>query len=165
MTVEEKNKEIIARYIDEAWRKGNLAALDEFVAEDAVFHDLVRQGKPAGRAAVRASMAEFRTGFPDMDMQVFDMIAEGDLVSFRWRSEGTHLGDLQGVPPSGRSGALDGIVMVRLRDGIIVEGWQEIDLMGMLQRLRILPSGGMPRPMVKAMYAAQNLGDRLRNRR
>lgn len=160
----EENKAIVHRYFMEAWGQGNTALVEEVVAPDAVFHDMVRQGLPPGRAGVLESMRTFQQGFSDMTYHIYDMIAEGDLVSFRFTSEGTHTGDLQGVPPTGRRETVHGMVLVRMRDGQIVEGWMEMDLMGLLQRLRVLPKGGMPRPVMKAMFFAQRLGDRLRGR-
>jgi steroid delta-isomerase-like uncharacterized protein len=161
----EENKAIIRRYVDEAWRRNNPEAVDDHVAPDAVFHDLARQGLPAGPEGVKQSIRDFWSAMPDMDMRIDDIIAEGDTIAFRWTAWGTHLGDLQGVPPSRRNTDVTGIVYARLRDGRIVEGWQEMDVLGMLTRLRILPKGGMPRPMVKAMYLGQRLADRIKEAR
>lgn len=161
----EENKAIIRRYFEGAWGRGEDALIDEHVAEDAVLHDLVRQGLPPGRAGVRASLQAFRDGFPDMTVEMHDLIAEGDLVAFRFHSEGTHTGEMRGVLPTGRRASLDGLVLTRLRDGQIVEGWAELGLMDMLQELRVLPAGGMPKPMQRIMMLVQRLRDRLGPRR
>jgi steroid delta-isomerase-like uncharacterized protein len=161
----EENKAIIHRYIDDAWRRNNPDVVDEVVAPDAVFHDLARQGLPAGPEGVKQTIRDFWTAFPDLTMRIDEMVAEDGVIAFRWRSEGTHLGELQGVPPSGRHTHIDGMVFARLRDGRIVEGWQEMDILGMLQRLRVLPKGGMPKPVVKLMYLGQRLGDRIKEAR
>jgi steroid delta-isomerase-like uncharacterized protein len=162
----EENKAIVRRYIEEAWNKGNWQVAEEVVAEDAVFHDQVRQGDmPPGREGVRTAMQRFRQGMPDLKMDIHEIVAEGDLVVILWSSTGTHAGDFNGMPPTGRASTLHAISMVRLKDGRIVEGWQEASILEMIQDLGMMPKGQMPRPLGLALALRVRLMDRLARRR
>jgi steroid delta-isomerase-like uncharacterized protein len=82
--------------------------------------------------------------FPDLNRPVDDLIASQDIVVARWRAEGTHSGEFQGLPPTGRFASITGITIFRLRNGRIVEEWGQSDMLGLLQQLGALPAGGEP---------------------
>ncbi|MEX0657550.1 MAG: ester cyclase [Egibacteraceae bacterium] len=166
MTTADEHKQIVLRYIEEVWNKNDPSKFDEFVAPDAVFHDLVREGSfPPGRAAAQENMRRFQKAFgPDMTMEIHDVIAEGDRVVFRFTSDAVHRGEFQGFPPTYRSGTVNGLVVVRMEDGRIAEGWAELDQMGVARQLGLMP-GRMPRPLARAMVAGIRLRDRLARRR
>jgi hypothetical protein len=67
------------------------------------------------------------------------MIAEGEIVTCRWVSSGTHRGPLSGVAPTGKNITVSGITINRLVEGKIVEGWVNWDALGMLQQLEVIP--------------------------
>lgn len=162
----EENKVIIRRYLEQAWGKGDWQAVEEAVAEDVILHDQVRDGDlPPGREGLRVAMERFRTGMPDLTFRVEELVAEGDLVAIRWSSTGTHAGEFNGFPATGRVGTAEGIAIVRMQDGRIVEGWQETDRLGMAQQLGMVPKGPMPRPLARAMAFGIRLKDRLSSRR
>jgi steroid delta-isomerase-like uncharacterized protein len=161
----EENKAIIRRYLDEVWNKGNWQVAEEVIAEDAVFHDIVREGDlPPGREGIRAAMERVSTGMPDFTMDVHEVVAEGDIVVIRWSSTGTHAGEFNGIPPTGRAGTLHAISIVRMKDGRIVEGWQEADTLGLVQQLGLMPKGPMPRPLARLISFGIRLKDRLARR-
>jgi steroid delta-isomerase-like uncharacterized protein len=156
-----ENKAIVERYIQRAWGQGDWKAAEEAVDENVVFHDQVREGDlPAGREGLRVAMERISTGMPDFVMDVHELVAEGDIVVIRWSATGTHAGDFNGFPATGRVSTLYAISMVRLKDGRIIEGWQETDRLGMGQQLGMVPKGGMPRPVAKAMVFGIRLKDR-----
>jgi steroid delta-isomerase-like uncharacterized protein len=161
----EENKAIIRRYLEEAWNQGNWEVAEEVVAEDVVFHDQTREGMPPGREGLRVAMERVRSGMPDFVFNVEEIVAEGDFVAIRWSSTGTHTGDFTGMAPTGRAGTLYGISMVRMKDGRIVEGWQEADRLGLVQELGFMPKGQMPRPLSQAVAFGIRLKDRLSRRR
>jgi predicted ester cyclase len=71
-----------------------------------------------------------------------DTVVEGDKVLVRWRSTGTHEGELMGIPPTGRRVTMTGFDLFRIEGGKIAEMWQEADRLGLLQQLGvILPPG------------------------
>lgn len=71
---------------------------------------------------------------PDLTVEVQLMVAEGDLVAVRSIMRGTHRGELMGVPPSGRRVAIDGIDILRVVDGRIVEHWGLTNVLGFLEQ-------------------------------
>ena len=161
-----ENKAIIERYVQKAWGEGDWGAAEEIVDENVVFHDQVREGDlPAGREGLRVAMERITTGMPDFVMDVHEIVAEGDFVVIRWSSTGTHGGDFNGFPATGRVITLYAISIVRLKDGRIVEGWQETDRLGMAQQLGIMPKSAMPRPVAKAIVSVIRLKDRRSRKR
>lgn len=162
----EENKAIVERYIRSAWNERDFSVAEEVVDENVVFHDQVRDGDlPPGREGMRVAMDRFNTGFPDFMMDIHEMVAEGDIVVIRWSAVGTHAGDVNGFPATGRVVTLYAISMVRLKDGHIVEGWQETDRLGMGQQLGMVPKSAMPRPLAKAMASGVRTKDRWSRRR
>jgi predicted ester cyclase len=73
--------------------------------------------------------------FPDLRLTIEDQVGSGDRIAFRWHATGTHTGPLGGVPPTGRRVALDGLIVDHLRDGRVVERWEQWDQPGMLAQL------------------------------
>jgi predicted ester cyclase len=94
---EEKNKALVRRYFEEAWGKGNVAAVDEFMAADYVEHP-IPSGLPPGTEGLKQMTTTYRTTFPNLKATLDDIFAEGDRVAFRWSVSGTHLGDWLGIP-------------------------------------------------------------------
>lgn len=89
----ETNKTILRRLLTEAFGQGNLAAVDELVADDFAEHS-PPPGIPADKAGVKQTVQMFRKAFPDMKLTIEDMIAEGDSVAVRIAMSGTHEGEL-----------------------------------------------------------------------
>lgn len=135
----EENKAVSRRVIEESFNQGNLAVIDELVAADYVDHNLP-PGFPEGREGFKQLVAMYRAAFPDVQMTVEDVFAEGDKVAFRWTAIGTHQGELMGIPATNKQVTVTGIEIDRLVDGKIVEHWAEFDQMGMMQQLGVIPS-------------------------
>ncbi len=82
------------------------------------------------------------TGFPDLQLTVEDMIAEGDKVAVRLSRGGTHQGVFMGVAPTGNEARWTGNTIFRIANGKIVEGWVEGDHLGLMQQLGAIPAPG-----------------------
>jgi predicted ester cyclase len=80
-----------------------------------------------------------RAGLPDLRRVVHRQVAEGDLVVSHFTDRGTHQGPLMGLPPSGRTIAVDGINIARVQNGRITELWHVEDLMGLMRQLGAIP--------------------------
>lgn len=81
-----------------------------------------------------------RAGVPDLQETIEDLLAEGDRVAYRVTLRGTHLGELLGIPATGRTIAVAGIVIDRIADGKIVEEWNQSDLLGLMRTLGAIPA-------------------------
>lgn len=80
------------------------------------------------------------SAFPDPQFTVEDLIAEADQVVARWTFRGTHRGPFAGIPPTGKQIQMTGITIYRLRDAKIAEARSNIDQLGLLQQLGVLPA-------------------------
>jgi steroid delta-isomerase-like uncharacterized protein len=160
VSVEENNKALVRRFHEEAWNKGNVATVDEFMAADYVDYP-IPSGLPPGTEGLKQTITTYRTAFPDLRATVDDIFAEGDRVAYRWSTRGTHLGEWLGIPPTGNHMAATGITVFRLAGGKVVEGWTSMDLSPTDEELRWLTEGGgWPRsgdiPSIERLPATPN---------
>src|SRR5436305_14825449 len=69
------------------------------------------------------------TAIPDFHMEILALAEQGEDVFVHWRLTGTHLGPLQGIRPTGRRLAIDGIDHFVIRDGPVVSNFVVFDQM------------------------------------
>jgi steroid delta-isomerase-like uncharacterized protein len=117
----EANKALVRRIYD-AFDTGGVDPLDEIVSPDFVDHDPT-PGQAPGLAGLKQAVGLFRAAFPDGEMTVNELVAEGDKVFARVTLCGTHAGEFAGAPPSGRFISAEGVETFRIARGKIVEGW------------------------------------------
>jgi len=134
----EDNKALLRRYYDEVINKKNLAAIDEFIDPNFVNHALP-PGMPAGIEGERQVFSMYTTAFPDTHFTVEDMITEGDRVVARLSVSATQHGAYMGLPATGKHVRFTGIDIIHLAGGKLVERWGEMDMLGMLQQLGVVP--------------------------
>lgn len=132
------NKAIARRLYEEVLNRGDLAAAGALISPDAVDQEAGPGGPPA-LETMTAMVTALRIGFPDLRCTVEDIIAEGDLVACRFTMTGTHTGDFAGTPASGRPVSVEGVDIMRFRDGRVVEHWGITDQFTLLQQLGLLP--------------------------
>jgi steroid delta-isomerase-like uncharacterized protein len=138
MTSTEENKIIVSDFIGSLFTKGDLTAVDDYLADDFVNHD-PPFGASADREGMRSAGAMFRAVFPDWRSDLHLLVAESDVVVEMFTASGTHTGaEIMGVAPSGRTVTLPGINIFRLRDGRIVERWGRLDDLGLLRQLGVI---------------------------
>jgi steroid delta-isomerase-like uncharacterized protein len=90
----------------------------------------------------RTFIGTFAVGFPDYQLVIQEIFAEGDRVAVRSTFEMTHLGAFQGVPPTGRRVRMEAIEVNRVAGGRVAEHWVVLDTLGLLQQLGALPAPG-----------------------
>jgi len=139
MSIEE-NKAIARRWMEEVWSKGNLAAIDELLAADFVFN-YAPPGVAPDREGYKQTVTILCAPFADIHSTIEDMVAEGDKVAVRWTWRGTHKGEFMGVAPTGKEVTITGISILRIVGGKLVEEWGEMNMLGMMQQLGVLPPG------------------------
>ena len=140
MTTEE-NKAIGSRIIEEVWNKGDLAAVDELVSPNHIYHFPGREDIK-GPEGLKQFATMARTAFPDLHITIDDMIAEGDKVACRFTWRGTHKGEMMGIAPTGKQVTVTGIVISHFVGGKEVEVWESTDSLGMFQQLGVVPPMG-----------------------
>ena len=133
-------KDLVRRWFEEVWNKGREEAIDEMFAEDGIAHGLADEtGEPLrGASGFKPFFRSFRGAFPDIEVIVEDAIAEGDKVAARCRVRATHAGDGLGFAATQRPMEITGMTFARVRDGKIVEAWNNFDFMAMFQQLGTL---------------------------
>lgn len=134
-----QNKALAARTIEEVWNRGNFELVEEFVSRDFVVHGSYATGDVYGIEGVRNFFGALRNAFPDLYFTIEDQIAEGDRVVTRWAAEGTHTGEFQGIPPTGKRCAINGIDVDRFASGKVVECWSNYDELGLMMQLGVVP--------------------------
>jgi steroid delta-isomerase-like uncharacterized protein len=137
----EQNNAIAVQFFDSVWNKGDFSVLDTLIAPDAIDHSTVGgvDKKEAGSASFRAIVSMFRAAMPDIQLTIDDEVYAGDKVVHRWHLVGTDTGGLMGNPPTEKTLTFSGITTARFRNGKIVERWANVDELGLLQQLGVVP--------------------------
>ena len=134
----EHNKALIYRLYDEALNKGNLDVVDEIIAPNYVRHGLA-PGVPPGPESTKQVFVAMRTAFPDLHTIVEPMIGEADKVAAQLTHTGTHNGNFRGIAPTGKHVTVTTIGIYRFAGNKLEEAWIQMDELGMLQQLGVVP--------------------------
>lgn len=126
----QENKELVRRYYDERWNHGNFDVYDEMLAP----HLDIKGAKEWARSMYAT--------FGNLRFTILDMIAEDDRVAMHWRVDATHQGDYLSVAATGRPVTFQGIALLRIVDGKIVEDIGYWDDLSILQQLGAAPKTG-----------------------
>ena len=132
---EEKNTAAMRRFYDEVMTKGNMKAIDELIADNYVEHYTPTLDSPTTKARLAQVMTMFRTGFPDLQITVEDIIAKGDKVWAYTTMRGTNKGEFMGRPATGKKIEIKGVGIMRFVNGKAVEHWGVYDGLAMMQQL------------------------------
>jgi steroid delta-isomerase-like uncharacterized protein len=136
----EESKAVVRRFLEDIFGGGNLELIDELFAPDYVLHDPALPEEVRGPEGMRRYVSMYRGAYPDTDFTIEDQIAEGGEVVTRWTGQGTHEGELMGIPPTGNRVTVTGIEVDRVVDGRIEETWVIYDALGMMQQLGVAPA-------------------------
>jgi|SRR3712207_5206526 len=136
----EDNATLVRRWFEEVWNNGRADAIDEMFAEDGVAHGLADASgaELRGPAHFREFHRTFREAFPGVVVVVEDAISEGDKVAARCTVRAKHEGHSLGFAATNREVEFTGMTFARVRDGQIVEAWNNFDFMSMFQQLGAL---------------------------
>lgn len=137
----EQNKALVRRFLEEVFNNARPEVIPELIADDYVDHG-ASPGQAAGAEGARQIYDVFRAAFPDLRVEIHDLVAENDLVAVRATFSGTSKGPLMGAPPTGKPVELASMVFIRIRDGRLVERWEQADMMGLMLQLGVLAQSG-----------------------
>lgn len=136
--VSEVNQTVVSRFIEEFKNNANAGIVDELFTPGFVHH-LPDPRLPAGKDGLKLIGQAITAGFPDVQVTVEDLLADGDKVIERTTARATHTGEFNGIPPTGKPVTWTEIHIYRMEDGQIAELWSEVDLLGLLVQLGAVP--------------------------
>ena len=126
--------DLVRRFHSELLAARDPAVVDAFFGEGFVSHNMP-PGFPQGREGVKRFFSMFREAFPDVEVEIDELVADGDRVAAATTFTGTHTGSIMGVEPTGRRVSVTGIDIVRVVDGRIVEHRGLTDIVGLMRQL------------------------------
>jgi steroid delta-isomerase-like uncharacterized protein len=133
------NKLVARRLAEEVFSKGDLQTFDAIFSKDYVNHNIPVPGVPGTKAGFKELVQATRSAFPDLEVEVQDIVSDGDFVVFHDRVRATSKGEFFGVPASGKSLEWTEIHFLRVVNNQIVEHWTNFDQLGILQQLGAIP--------------------------
>jgi steroid delta-isomerase-like uncharacterized protein len=136
-----KNQEMMRKFYDEVINKHNAAYVDSVVASDYVEH-CADPGYTPDRSGLRKSWEDFLKGYPDLNTKINFMVADTDCVTTQYTLTGTNSGSVGGMPATGKKINVDGVDIVRFKNGKAVEHWGYMDEMKMMTQLGMMPGMG-----------------------
>jgi len=135
---ETENKHLLRRYYEEVLMQGRLEVLETITCADYVEHNPF-PGHGQGLEGLRQRANTLFTALKQK-FTLELLIAEGDKVAVLWTTRGTHVGDFNGLPPTGKSYTIQGIDIFQFRDGRMAEHWDVVDMYGFLIQLGVVPA-------------------------
>ena len=135
------NKGIVRRVIEESWSNGNMSVVDELVSSDFVDHDPPPNSDLHGPEGVKHVAQMFRSGFPDLKVNIEQLLEEGDKVAVRYTFTGTNTGNLLDIQPTNNRLNVASTDIYRVSNGKIAERWGGFDTLGLLEQLGIVKLG------------------------
>jgi steroid delta-isomerase-like uncharacterized protein len=132
--VTELERDLGRRWFELVWNQGQRDAIAEMLSPDALIHDASADTR--GPDGFYAFYDRMRTAFSDVHVTIEDNISEKDRLCVRWLFTARHTGNGIGIDPTGRSVRITGISILRVANGKLVEGWQNWDMLGLLQQIQ-----------------------------
>jgi predicted ester cyclase len=129
------NATLFRRLIEDGFARGDLATVDELVADDVIEHQWGVPPGANGPERIKRLIQGLRQAFPDLSCHIEHLVDDGDLVWGHFRASGTHRGTFLGLEPTGQQMAVDVIDICRFADGKVVEHWGVPDRMAVLEQL------------------------------
>ena len=130
----DENKALVRRWIEEGFNRQNLAVVDELIAEQFSVN-----GQTIGRDGLRMSMSRHLMGFPDLRVTIDDILAEGSKVGVWYTAEGTHRGEFEGIPATGKRVKWSGFDLLTVEHGKITQARFISDFFGLMTQLGAPP--------------------------
>lgn len=138
MTTEHDLTDYARRFNREVWDESNLDAIDDVVAEDFVGHNPALREPVRGADGVREIAEMLHAAFPDCEVELEEVVAEGDWLAQRVTITATHEGEFMGVEPTGERVTATGMNFTRFEDGKWAEGYELWDVFGLLRQLGVV---------------------------
>lgn len=135
----EQLKAAAQNFIEKGLNQKDLSAFEAYFSPELTDHALP-PGLPSGLEGRKMFGSALVAAFPDLHVEVEDLVTDGGKVVTRYSVRGTHKGELMGIPPTGRQVSIGGIAIDRFENGRSIEHWEYYDQMGMMQQLGVIPA-------------------------
>jgi len=128
---------LVHEWFEEVWNQRDTRAIDRLLAPDVIIHGITDEHGNAlrGSEAFKGFHRRFLNAFPRITVEVMDTVSEGDKIAVRCVARGKHEGDGLGIPATQKDTEFGGMCFVRIRDGKIVEAWNNFDFLTMHTQL------------------------------
>jgi len=140
----ERYKDAYRRLVDVGFNQGDTTIVDSILVENPVDHMPEMPGVPKGRAGLKAFIVMYRAAFPDLNIKVEDMVAEGDRLVAYTVMTGTNTGDFMGMKATGKPVRVEGFDLIRFEGDRMAEHWGVSDDAGMFRQMGVTPPAGAP---------------------
>lgn len=141
-TAVEQNRQMGMRMTRDIWNQGKLEVVDELLSNDYVGHVPNQPGPVRGPDGFKQMVQSFRTAMPDLRLNVNDQIITSDRLVLYWTATGTNTGPMGEIPPSNNAVSVEGVTILRIAGGKIVQEWEVFDTMGFAMQLGLVPIPG-----------------------
>ena len=132
----EAHKKVIRIWVEEVFNKGNLSVLDELAHPNYVYRS--PNEELHGPQAIKEFIATFHAAFPDLKLRIDDLVVNGNKAVVCFTLTGTHEGDFMGIAATGKPVTVNGMVLSRFEEGKIIEEWEILDELTLLQQLGVV---------------------------
>lgn len=119
-----------------------MSAVQEAIAPDYRRHQPNMAMSVESEKELEELIGMYRVGIPDLDIRIQHIVAEADWVTTRVICNGTHTGELAGIPPTGNQVDITASDIFQMSDGKAIESWHNVDDFGLLQQLGVVPAMG-----------------------
>jgi len=133
--VNNTTKEIVRQFYDRIISQGDLSAIEQLVHPEFVEHNTL-PGAASGREGLRQFVLGFHASFGQVNYAIDDLIAEDDRVAVRGVVHAIHHGTFRGIAATHRQIQWDTIHMLRVQDGLIIERWVQVDMVGLMKQIQ-----------------------------
>jgi steroid delta-isomerase-like uncharacterized protein len=157
----EESRAVVLGGFEELWLHRKPETADKWFTPDLRFQTTIRPEPFRGPEGFQEFYRQISGGFPDYDIKVDDVVAEGNKVVLRFTFSGTNTGDYFGIPSTGKPVTMRFIEIFTVRDGQIADIYHVANVLDVMQQLGFLPKSGLPKP-VMWMY---RLRSKIRQRR
>ena len=126
--------QILRRWYQEIWNQAHGERMEEYLTKDCRIYSVDEAGNDCiGPAEFQPFYEKIRTAFPDIRFTLHAVIGDDNVATAYFTAELTHNGEFLGRKPSGNRGKVDGIALIRVENGKIVEAWNEWDRTAMMR--------------------------------
>jgi steroid delta-isomerase-like uncharacterized protein len=137
-SAEEQNRQVVSHFF-EFYNAHNIESIEQLISStNYSFH--FPGMPPMDWNGHKQFIDGVISAFPDFRHNIIDVVTEGDKVAVRFNITGTHKGEFQGMPPTGKQVSFEGTEFFTIIDGKIVEEWVIVDMIGLLQQIGAIPT-------------------------